>query len=154
MPNVLSENSTPKKLLKNDEIAPMYFEPKVNHRFYVTINDENGKEIIPSFIIRSTTVPNLYYTWYGRRKYEPLTIQVYNPIVPSATACIYKALTNKAKWNITIDILGPVGDKIEEWTIADAKVKSVKFSDLSWQNSGDSSFAEITFKISDVSVVT
>jgi hypothetical protein len=36
------------------------------------------------------------------------------------------------KKNVTIDVLGPVGDKVEKWTVWGAYIKTAQFGDLDW----------------------
>ena len=36
------------------------------------------------------------------------------------------------KKDLEIDVLGPVGDKIEKWTIKGAFIKTANFNDLAW----------------------
>jgi hypothetical protein len=36
------------------------------------------------------------------------------------------------KKDITINVLGPVGDKVEEWTLKGAFIKEANFGDMDW----------------------
>ena len=38
------------------------------------------------------------------------------------------------KKEITINMLGPVGDKVEEWTLKGAFITSANFGDISWED--------------------
>ena len=48
------------------------------------------------------------------------------------------------KKDITINMLGPVGDKVEEWTLKGAFITSAAFNDLDWSVSDP---AEITLSL-------
>ena len=37
------------------------------------------------------------------------------------------------KKDITINVLGPVGDKVEEWTLKGAMIKTANFGALGWE---------------------
>ena len=37
------------------------------------------------------------------------------------------------KKDITINVLGPVGDKVEEWTLKGAMIQSANFGALGWE---------------------
>jgi hypothetical protein len=49
------------------------------------------------------------------------------------------------KKDLTVDILGPVGDIVSEWILKGAFIKSAKFSDLDWGQ--DAAAQEITLSI-------
>jgi len=150
--NIVTATKT--KLLSNPEFYTMFepkamFEPKVDHRFVVKATDSKTNEtLIPTFLIKSTSIPSFSYNWYGGKKYEPLILKLYNPIVPSATQIAYD-IQNK-KFNINIAILGPFGDNVEEWDIYNATIKSIKLSSYDWSNNADVNIITLEFKIKDV----
>ena len=37
------------------------------------------------------------------------------------------------KKDITINVLGPVGDKVEEWTLKGAWITDANFGDMAWE---------------------
>jgi hypothetical protein len=48
------------------------------------------------------------------------------------------------KKDITLHILGPVGDKVEEWTLKGAFILNTNFSEMEWSNDA---FVEITLTL-------
>ena len=40
------------------------------------------------------------------------------------------------KKDITINMLGPVGDKVEEWKLQGAFITNASFGDISWEEDG------------------
>jgi len=41
------------------------------------------------------------------------------------------------KKDVTINVLGPVGDKVEEWTLKGTWITNATFGDLDWANATD-----------------
>lgn len=124
------------------------YEPKIRKRFAVDVTDGNGESLIPTYVIKETSIPSFRYNWFGFKKYYSFRLSLYNPVVPSSTQLVFDALkTNKV--NIHITILGPCGDKIEEWKIKNAKIESVVFDDYDWNNESPA-MIQLDFKIKDV----
>ena len=48
------------------------------------------------------------------------------------------------KKDITINVLGPVGDKVEEWQLKGAFPASVNFNGMDWSNGGDALMVNVT----------
>ena len=48
------------------------------------------------------------------------------------------------KKDLTVDILGPVGDIVSEWIIKGAFIKEAKFADLSWDEDSTAQEIQIT----------
>ena len=74
-----------------------------------------------------------------------MSFTLYDPIVPSGAQAVmewvrlhHESVTGRDgyadfyKKDLILDILGPVGDKVEEWIIKGAQITSVTFNDLSW----------------------
>ena len=70
---------------------------------------------------------------------------MYDPVVPSAAQAVmewvrlhHESVTGRDgysdfyKKDITFNSLGPVGDKVEEWTLKGAFVQSANFSDMDY----------------------
>jgi len=133
-------------LLNANEIFYTQFEPKVQMRFYLYIDG------MQSYTIRKSDRPKLsqerktldhinvqrYYK--GKTIWEPVTMELYDPVVPSAAQAVmewirlgHESVTGRDgyqdfyKKNITYNCLGPVGDKIEEWTLRGAFITSAEF---------------------------
>ena len=111
------------------EIFYTPFEPKTINRFMCYIPG------IPSYLIKEITRPSVTRK-YGKWVWNPIRIRVYDPIVPSATQLFYKYLMQDypAKFNMTIEVLGPVGDSVEKWEIKNAEISEVDFGNLNWSS--------------------
>ena len=138
------------QILDEKTCKPTMFEPKVGYRFLVQITNGKDNVLIPSFVICKIDRPSFSYTTFGFKKYDILKLSMYDPIVPSTMLAVTNAIDRKAKWDINIRILGPVGDVVEEWGISNAKLVYVKPSSMSWQEDGDPALVDIGFKISEV----
>ena len=76
---------------------------------------------------------------------ECINIELYDPVVPSAAQAVmewvrlsHESVTGRDgyadfyKKDITFNVLGPVGDKVEEWTLKGAYVQSTAKGSLDW----------------------
>jgi hypothetical protein len=83
---------------------------------------------------------------------------LYDPITPSGAQAVmewvrlgHESVTGRDgysdfyKKDLTIDILGPVGDIVSEWIVKGAFIKSAKFADLNWDT--DAEAQNITLNI-------
>ena len=137
--------------LDPNEIMFTAFEPKVQNRFIMYIDG------IPSYLVKSATSPsftdniikldhiNTYRKLRGKREWQDMTLSLYDPITPSGAQAVmewarlgYESVTGRAgyadfyKKDITFNVLGPVGDKVEEWTLKGAFIQSATFSDMDY----------------------
>ena len=142
-------------LLTNSEIFATQFELKVANRFIMYIDG------IPSYVIKKVERPkwsqkrqtidyiNLQWFYKGKTTWEEVAMTLYDPIVPSAAQAAmewfrlsHESVTGRDgyadfyKKDITISVLGPVGDKVEEWTLKGAFPTSFKGGDLDWSDEG------------------
>ena len=151
------------EILQSNEIFFTAFEPKVQNRFIMYIDG------IPAYLIKTAGRPqlnnnpvtldhiNLKRKIKGKSEWQDIEISLYDPIVPSAAqACMewvrlgHESVTGRNgyadfyKKDITINVLGPVGDKVEEWKIYGAFPASVNFNTLDWSNGGDALMVNMT----------
>ena len=76
-----------------------------------------------------------------------MTLNLYDPISPAGSQAVmdwarlgYESVTGRAgysdmyKKNVTLNMLGPVGDIVGEWQIVGAFVKSSNFGTYNWSN--------------------
>lgn len=151
------------ELLQSNEIMFTAFEPKVQNRFIMYIDG------IPAYLIKTAGRPqlnnnpitldhiNLKRKLKGKSEWQDIEISLYDPVVPSAAqACMewvrlaHESVTGRNgyadfyKKDITINVLGPVGDKVEEWKIYGAFPASVNFNTLDWSNGGDALMVNMT----------
>ena len=153
-------------LLQSSEIMFSSFEPKVQNRFIMYLDG------IPSFLIKKTDRPkisgdakvldhiNIQRKYRGKSKWSDISIELYDPIVPSGAQAVmewirlhHESVTGRDgyadfyKKDVTINVLGPVGDKVEEWTLKGAFISGeTSFGTLDWTNDGE--FIPITLQLS------
>jgi hypothetical protein len=127
------------------------FEPKLANRFIMEING------IQSYMIKTASRPtftsevveldhiNVKRKIKGKSTWDDISITLYDPIVPSGAQQVmewirssHESLTGRDgyaafyKKDITFYLLGPVGDKIEQWTLKGAFINSANFGELDW----------------------
>ena len=137
--------------LDPNEIMFTAFEPKVANRFIMYIDG------IPSYMVKSATSPsftdnvikldhiNTYRKLRGKREWQNMTLNLYDPITPSGAQAVmewarlgYESVTGRAgysdfyKKDVTLNMLGPVGDIVGEWIIKGAFVASSNFGSYNW----------------------
>ena len=94
----------------------------------------------------------------GKGEWQDIEITLFDPIVPSGAQQVmewvrtsHESITGRDgyadfyKKDIDIYMLGPVGDKIENWKIKGAFINSAVFNDLDWSSNDPS---EITLTLS------
>lgn len=139
------------QLLDPNEIMFTNFEPKMSNRFIMYL------EGIPAYLIKTSGRPeinngkvtldhiNVKRHVKGRSEWSDISITLYDPIVPSAAQAVmewvrlhHESVTGRDgysdfyKKDITINLLGPVGDKVEEWILKGAFITTAKFSDMDY----------------------
>ena len=132
------------------------FEPKLSNRFIMNI------EGIPAFLVKTTGRPNITLNEValdhinvkryvkGKAEWQTLTVTLYDPIVPSGAQAVmewvrlhHESVTGRDgysdfyKKDITFNVLGPVGDKVEEWVLKGAMIQEANFNDLDYANGTD-----------------
>lgn len=143
------------ELLNPSEIFQTNFEPKVKNRFILYVDG------IPSFIIKKVNRPkliqakkeldhiNLKRFYKGKSVWEEISMELYDPIVPSGAQAVmewvrlhHESVTGRDgyqdfyKKDLTINVLGPVGDKVEEWKLVGSFIVSADFQEMDWSDDG------------------
>ena len=138
-------------LIENDKMFYTPYEPKVQNRFIMQLDG------VPSFIMKKVSRPqidcgevvldhiNLIRKLKGKCKWGDITMTLYDPIVPSGAQSVmewirtaHESVTGRDgyadfyKKDFDIFVLGPVGDKIENWKVKGAYIKTAQFGDLDW----------------------
>ena len=151
------------ELLDPSEIMFTPFEPKTKNRYIMYL------EGIPSYLIKTANRPSITFEEVelnhinmkryvkGKGAWEPIEITLFDPVVPSGAQAVMEwvrlhkeSVTGRDgysdfyKKDITINMLGPVGDKVEERTLKGAFITSAAFNDLDWSVSDP---AEITLSL-------
>ena len=152
------------QVLEFNEMFYTNFEPKTKNRFILDIGG------IPSYLIKTANRPNIQFETItldhinvqrklkGKGTWQDLEITLFDPIVPSGAQAVmewvrlsHESLTGRDgyadfyKKDVDIYMLGPVGDKIEQWKLKGAFISNAQFGDLDWSNASDP--AEITLTL-------
>ena len=131
------------------------FEPKMKNRYYMEFTDVN----LPAYLVKAANRPtinfetikldhiNIYRKLQGKGEWQDISITLYDPIVPSAAQSVmewvrlgHESLTGRRgyadfyKKDIQFYMLGPVGDKVEQWTLKGAFIQAANFGDLSFDS--------------------
>ena len=130
------------------------FEPKLKNRFVMSVDG------IPAYLIKTANRPSIEFEEVelshmnvkryvkGKASWQPVEITLYDPIVPSAAQAVmewvrlsHESVTGRDgysdfyKKDVDIEVLGPVGDKVESWKLKGAWIQSANFNDLDFSSS-------------------
>lgn len=115
----------------NDEIEMCFkeFQPKLQNRFIAYLDG------IPEYLIKKIGRPSGEYNSKTKKfRWNPLSLELYDPVAPSAAQSVKKWIDNNLARDLTIKILDPTGDPIEEWFIKGAKISVFDFGTLDWKS--------------------
>ena len=139
------------ELLDPTEIFYTAYEPKMANRFIMYI------EGIPSYLIKAASRPsidqgevildhiNVERKLKGKSRWQDVTVTLYDPVVPSGAQAVmewvrlhHESVTGRDgysdfyKKDLTLNILGPVGDIVSEWVLKGAFIKTATFPEFNW----------------------
>ena len=142
------------ELIEANDIMFTPFEPKLKNRFIMNIDG------IPAYTIKTATRPQVTFDEVemhhmnvrrylkGKAAWQPLTITLYDPIVPSAAQASmewirlsHESVTGRDgysdfyKKDVNFQVLGPVGDIVEEWELKGCFVQSADFGEVAFDSS-------------------
>lgn len=151
-------------VLSPNEIFFTAFEPKVKNRFIMYVDG------IPTYMIKKIGAVgvtmeeiklnhiNVYRKIKGKAAWDDIEMTLFDPITPSGAQAVmewvrlhHESVTGRDgysdfyKKDVTINILGPVGDIVSEWIIKGAFIKSAKFGDYGWDD--ENAAQEITVNL-------
>jgi hypothetical protein len=137
------------EILEFDKMFYTNFEPKMQNRYIMEIDG------IQSYLIKTAARPSITFETItldhinikrklqGKGEWQDITITLYDPIVPSGAQAVmewirlgHESITGRRgyadfyKKDITFYMLGPVGDKVEQWTLKGAFIVSADFGGL------------------------
>ena len=142
-------------LVNEQELFFNSFEPKTKNRFILTMDG------VPSYLVKKINRPkltqeaqkidhiNLQRYVKGKSIWGTMSMTLYDPIVPSGAQAVmewvrlhHESVTGRDgyaafyKKDLVLNMLGPVGDKVEEWIIKGAQITEVDFAELDWGDNG------------------
>ena len=140
-------------ILSSAEMFYQAYEPKLQNRFIFNIDG------IPAYLIKSADRPkyinevvvlehiNKKRKVKGKSDWQDINVTLYDPVTPSGAQAVmewvrlsHESVTGRDgysdfyKKDITLDILGPVGDIVSEWIIKGAFIINFAQGDFSWDN--------------------
>ena len=141
-------------LVSSNELFYTPYEPKLKNRFIMDIDGIPAYTIKtaqrPQITFEEVTLEHMNITRYvkGKGHWQQLQITLYDPIVPSAASAViewirlhHESATGRDgysdfyKKNINFQVLGPVGDIIEKWTLNGAFIADASFGDMDFASS-------------------
>jgi hypothetical protein len=153
-------------ILQPNEIFFTAFEPKQANRFILYMDG------IPSFIIKGVSAVsltqgevilnhiNIQRKVKGKTVWNDITMTLFDPITPSGAQAVmewvrlhHESVTGRDgysdfyKKQLTVNVLGPVGDKVSEWILKGAFVKEATFGDYNWDTENEAKQIEVTLGV-------
>ena len=153
-------------ILDSSQIFFQPFEPKQANRFVLYM------EGIPSFIIKGVSAIsltqgevilnhiNVLRKVKGKTIWNDITMTLFDPITPSGAQAVmewvrlhHESVTGRDgysdfyKKDLTINVLGPVGDIVSEWILKGAFITSTNFGEYSWDTVDTAINLQITVSI-------
>ena len=150
------------EVLEFNDMFYTNFEPKMKNRYIMEIDG------IASYLIKTANRPSITFEpvvldhinvkrkLKGKGEWQDIEITLYDPIVPSGAQQVmewvrtsHESITGRDgyadfyKKDIDIYMLGPVGDKIEQWKLKGAFIQAANFNDLDF-SSNDPADIELT----------
>jgi hypothetical protein len=145
------------EVLEFNDMFYTNFEPKMKNRYIMEIDG------IASYLIKTANRPSISFEVVtldhinvkrklkGKGEWQDIEITLFDPIVPSGAQQVmewvrtsHESITGRDgyadfyKKDIDIYMLGPVGDKIENWKLNGAFINNAVFNDLDWASNDPS----------------
>jgi hypothetical protein len=145
------------EVLEFNDMFYTNFEPKMKNRYIMEIDG------IASYLIKTANRPSIQFEVVtldhinvkrklkGKGEWQDIEITLFDPIVPSGAQQVmewvrtsHESITGRDgyadfyKKDIDIYMLGPVGDKIENWKLKGAFINNAVFNDLDWASNDPS----------------
>ena len=153
-------------VLDPNEIFFTAFEPKQKNRFILYVDG------IPSYQIKGVGAVtleqgvvtlnhiNVERKVKGKSRWSDISMTLFDPITPSGAQAVmewvrlhHESVTGRDgysdfyKKDVTIDVLGPVGDIVSEWILKGAFITNSNFGDFSWDTENEAQNIELTLSI-------
>jgi hypothetical protein len=138
-------------VLDPNEIFFTAFEPKQKNRFILYVDGIPSYQIkgMGAVTLNQGTVAlnhiNVQRFVKGKSTWAPISMTLFDPITPSGAQAVmewvrlhHESVTGRDgysdfyKKDLTLNVLGPVGDIVSEWIIKGAIITSADFGDFNW----------------------
>jgi hypothetical protein len=142
------------------------FEPKQANRFILYMDG------MPSYMIKGVSAitlnqgivtlnhMNVERKVKGKSTWQDVTMTLFDPVTPSGAQAVmewvrlhHESVTGRDgysdfyKKNLTLNALGPVGDKVSEWILKGAFITSTNFGEYNWDTVDTAINLQITVAI-------
>ena len=142
-------------VLDPNEIFFTAFEPKQTNRFVMYMDG------FPTFMVKGVGGVNVSQNAIelnhinvqrfvkGKTTWGPISFTLFDPITPSGAQAVmewvrlhHESVTGRDgysdfyKKDLTLNVIGPVGDVVSEWIVKGALITSANFGDFNWDNDG------------------
>ena len=153
-------------VLDPNEIFYTAFEPKQKNRFILYVDGFPSYVIkkISGFNIENGEVTlnhiNVLRKVKGKSKWSDVSLTLFDPITPSGAQAVmewvrlhHESVTGRDgysdfyKKDVTLNVLGPVGDVVSEWVLKGAFIKTATFPDFDWDSENTAVNIEMTLAI-------
>tara|TARA_S200002703_G_scaffold3533_2_gene5039 strand:+ start:1531 stop:2019 length:489 start_codon:yes stop_codon:yes gene_type:complete len=153
-------------VLDPNEIFFTAFEPKQANRFIMYVDG------IPSYMIKefgevkieqaevTLNHINVQRKVKGKSTWSDVTMKLYDPITPSGAQAVmewvrlhHESVTGRDgysdfyKKDVTVNVLGPVGDVVSEWILKGAFIKDATFDGFNWDTDAQAQTIGLTLAI-------
>ena len=151
-------------VLDPNEVFFTAFEPKQKNRFILYVDGIPSYQIkgMGAVTLNQGTVAlnhiNVQRFVKGKTTWAPISMTLFDPITPSGAQAVmewvrlhHESVTGRDgysdfyKKDLTLDVLGPVGDIVSEWIIKGALITSANFGDYSWDT--ENAAQELTLEV-------
>ena len=142
------------ELIDANDIMFTPFEPKLKNRFIMNVDG------VPAYLIKTANRPQITFEevtlehmnvkrWVkGKGAWQTMNVTLYDPVVPSAAQAVmewvrlsHESVTGRDgysdfyKKDVNFQVLGPVGDIVEEWTLKGTWILDAQFGDMDFATS-------------------
>ena len=153
-------------VLDPNEIFFTAFEPKQANRFIMYVDG------IPSYMIKefgevkieqaevTLNHINVQRKVKGKSTWSDVSMKLYDPITPSGAQAVmewvrlhHESVTGRDgysdfyKKDVTVNVLGPVGDVVSEWILKGAFIKDATFDGYNWDTDAQAQSIGLTLAI-------
>jgi len=140
-------------IIDSSELFFTPFEPKQQNRFLMLVDG------VPAYFIKAVGAItlnqneitlnhiNVYRKVKGKTTWGDVQLTLHDPISPSGTQTImewvrlhHESVTGRDgysdfyKKDVTLNVLGPVGDIVSEWVLKGCYIKDANFGEYNWDN--------------------
>ena len=140
-------------VLDSNEIFFTAFEPKQQNRFILYMDGMSTYMVrgLSSIGLTQNKITlnyiNVLRNIKGKTVWDDVTLTLYDPITPSGAQAVmewvrlgHESVTGRDgysdfyKKDLTLNVLGPVGDVVSEWVLKGALITAAQFGDYNYEN--------------------